>query len=313
MPSEVAVSSRELIVLGTSSQVPTRHRNHNGYFVRWDDEGFLFDPGEGTQRQFIFAELAPTSITRIFVTHFHGDHCLGLAGMIQRLSLDRCPHPVAVHYPASGEVYFQRLREASIYHPAVDLVPCPVSVRRGELGVIAETPKYRVLAQMLDHPVPTYGYRIEEREGRRFVPERLEAADLRGPLVGELSRNGTVTVGDRVITVEEVSEHRAGSVFAFVMDTRACAGAVALARDADLLVMEATYSAADQQLADDHGHASSVDAARTALAAGAKRLAMGHFSQRYLEVETHLREAREIFPATVALCDLDRVDIPRRR
>lgn len=307
------MSTRELIVLGTSSQVPTRHRNHNGYFVRWDEEGFLFDPGEGTQRQFIYAELTPTSVSRIFVTHFHGDHCLGLAGIIQRLSLDRCPHPVTVHYPASGEAYFQRLRSASIYHPAVELVPAPIDLAPGTLGVIAEAEKYRVLAHALDHPVPTYGYRIEEREGRRFVPERLAAAGLRGPVVGELSRSGSVTVDGRVITAEEMSEPRPGSAFAFVMDTRACPGAVALARDADLLLMEATYSAADQSLADDHGHASSVDAARTARDAGAHRLAMGHFSQRYSEVETHLREAREIFPETVALRDLDRVEIPRRR
>ena len=301
------------MALGTSSQVPTRQRNHNGYFLRWDDEGFLFDPGEGTQRQMAFGELPASAIHRVFVTHFHGDHCLGLAGIIQRLSLDRVAHPVFVHYPASGQVYFDRLRHASIYHPAVELVPCPVEVPEAGLACIAETPAYKVFAHALDHGVPCVGYRLEERDGRRFVPERLAAMGVKGPLIKSLAEQGAVRVGEREVTVEEVSVHKPGSRVAFVMDTRACEGAVTLARDADLLVMEATYTAEDQGLADAHGHASSADAARTALAAGAHRLALTHFSQRYSDTRQHLSEAREIFPETVALRDLDRVAIPRRR
>src|SRR5436853_6054759 len=102
------MSSRELAVLGTASQAPTRSRNHNGYFLRWDGEGILFDPGEGTQRQLMYAGVAGTDITRLCVTHFHGDHCLGVPGVVQRLSLDRAPHPVYAHYPASGQDYFAR-------------------------------------------------------------------------------------------------------------------------------------------------------------------------------------------------------------
>lgn len=307
------MSVREFIALGTGSQVPTRRRNHNGYFLRWDDEGFLFDPGEGTQRQMAFGDLPASAIHRIFVTHFHGDHCLGLAGIIQRLSLDRCDHPVTVHYPASGEAYFQRLRHASIYHPAVELVPAPVTVPDEGMACIAEGPRYTVHAHRLDHPVPTVGYRIEERAGRRFLPERLRALGLEGPIVRELSERGAVTVGGRTVALDEVSVPRAGSAVAFVMDTRACVGAVALARDVDLLVMEATYRGADQALADAHGHASAVDAARVARAAGARRLALTHFSQRYDSTDEHVREAREIFPDTVALDDLARLPVPRRR
>ncbi len=307
------MSARELVALGTSSQVPTRHRNHNGYFLRWDDEGFLFDPGEGSQRQLIFAELPASAIHRVCVTHFHGDHCLGLGGIIQRLSLDRCPHPVTVHHPASGAHFFERLRFASIYLPAAEIVPAPVEAPAEGLALAAETDTYKLYVARLDHPVDTLGYRLEEKPGRRFIPEKLSAAGVRGPLVGALARDGGVTVDGREVTVDEVSEHRPGSVFAFVMDTRRCANAVALARDADLLVMEATYSAADQRLADAHGHASSVDAATVARDAGARRLALTHFSQRYSEVETHAREARELFPEAICLHDLQRVTIPRRR
>ncbi|MBI5516064.1 MAG: ribonuclease Z [Deltaproteobacteria bacterium] len=306
------MSTREFIALGTSSQVPTRHRNHNGYLLRWDDEGFLFDPGEGTQRQMTYGDLSARSIHRVFITHFHGDHCLGLAGILQRLSLDRCEHPVSVHYPASGQVYFERLRHASIYHDVLKLLPSPVSAPPSGLVTVLETDKYRVLAHALDHPVPTVGYRLEERSGRTFLPEKLAAFGLKGPLVGQLQREGRVTIGDREVTLEDVTVHRPGCAVAFVMDTRACEGAVALARDADLLVMEATYTAEDQALADDHGHATSVDAARTALSAGARRLCLTHFSQRYLDTLQHLQDARAIFPQTQCLRDLDRVVIPRR-
>ncbi len=306
------MSLRELLALGTGSQVPTRHRNHNGYFLRWDDEGFLFDPGEGTQRQMAFGDLPASAITRIFVTHFHGDHCLGLSGIIQRLSLDRCAHPVTVHYPAAGEVYFQRLRHASIYLAAVELIPAPIDLAPGTLGLIAETAQYQVFAHALDHPVPTYGYRIEERPGRRMNPKALAAAGIAGPQVRDLLRDGSLTLDNRTVRVEDVSEPREGSAFALVMDTRACPGAVALARGVDLLVMEATYTAADQRLATEHGHASAADAARTALEAGARRLALTHFSQRYASVAQHVDDARAIFPATVALHDLDRIPIPRR-
>jgi ribonuclease Z len=93
-----AVSDRELVVLGTASQAPTRSRNHNGYLLRWDGEGLLFDPGEGTQRQMIFAGVTASQITRICITHFHRDHCLGLPGVLQRMSLDRVPY-VSCRYP----------------------------------------------------------------------------------------------------------------------------------------------------------------------------------------------------------------------
>jgi ribonuclease Z len=106
---------RELVVLGTGSQVPSRERTQNGYFLRWDNEGFLFDPGEGTQRQMLYAGVAAGAITRLCITHFHGDHCLGMPGIVQRLSLDDVPHPVRAHYPASGQKYFTRLRYAASF------------------------------------------------------------------------------------------------------------------------------------------------------------------------------------------------------
>src|ERR671932_48685 len=111
--AEGAVTVRELVVLGTASQAPTRHRNHNGYLLRWDGEGILVDPGEGSQRQLLLAGVSSAALTRVCLTHFHGDHCLGVPGVLQRLSLDRVAHPVYAHYPASGAHFFARLRYAT--------------------------------------------------------------------------------------------------------------------------------------------------------------------------------------------------------
>jgi ribonuclease Z len=307
------MANRELIALGTASQVPTRTRAHNAYFLRWDEAGLLFDPGEGAQRQFTLADVSVTSVDRVCITHFHGDHCLGVPGLIQRLSLDHCPHPVALHYPASGAVFLERMRYASIYYPdpALKLELCPVPERDG-LQLLAETERYRLYSHALDHGVPAIGYRLEEKEKLAYVPEKLEALGIRGKAVGDLTRTGSIEIGGKRITREEVSVPKAGQAFALVMDTRVCPGALALARGADLLVMEATYTATDQALATDHGHCSSVDAARVAREAGVRRLAITHFSQRYESSAQHLEEARAIFADTVALEDLGRVAVPAR-
>src|SRR5436190_22819737 len=141
------MSIREAVFLGTASQVPTRTRNHNAVFLFWDDLGILFDPGEGTQRQMILAGIAATQITHIAITHFHGDHCLGLAGTVQRLSLDRVTRPLEVVYPASGEAYFERLRRASVFHDVTDLVPRPIACGPGEEIEVTRAGSVRLLAR----------------------------------------------------------------------------------------------------------------------------------------------------------------------
>ena len=120
------MSTRDIVILGCSSQQPTRFRNHGAYLVRWNNEGHLFDPGEGTQRQFIFAGVAPPTVTRIFISHFHGDHCLGLGSMLMRLNLDKVTHPIHCYYPASGQRYFERLRYCCIYKENITVVEHPV-------------------------------------------------------------------------------------------------------------------------------------------------------------------------------------------
>ena len=306
------MSHRELIVLGTASQVPTRHRNHNGYLLRWDGEGLLFDPGEGTQRQMLYAGVSAADITRICVTHFHGDHCLGLAGVVQRLNLDRVPHPVDCCFPASGRHFFERLRHASAFHETVELRPRPV-VDSGSLDVPGSP--FTLAAVRLSHPVESFGYRLVEPGGRRMLPERLTALGIVGPDVGRLQREGRLVLPDgRTVGLAEASEPRRGQRFAFVMDTRLCAGVAALAEGADLLVIEATFLERDARLAEEYGHLTVAQAARTAAEAGVRTLVLTHFSQRYPDLADHLAEARRHFDGELVLAeDLARVPLPPRR
>ncbi|MYS73319.1 ribonuclease Z [Streptomyces sp. SID5926] len=301
------MSVRELVVLGTASQVPTRHRNHNGYLLRWDGEGILFDPGEGTQRQMLRAGVAAHDLNRICVTHFHGDHSLGLAGVIQRINLDRVPHEITAHYPRSGQRFFERLRYATAYRETVALTEAPVDAD----GPLAVTPAYTLDARRLSHPVESYGYRLTEPDGRRMLPDRLAAHGIKGPDVGRIQRDGSL----HGVPLDEVSEVRRGQRFAFVMDTRLCEGVHALAEGCDLLVIESTFLDEDENLATDHGHLTAGQAARVARDAGVRHLVLTHFSQRYSDPEEFERQARAAGYAgelTVAR-DLTRVPVPKRR
>jgi len=302
------VSGRELVVLGSASQTPTRHRNQNGYLLRWDGVSVLFDPGEGTQRQLLLAGASPTSIHTICVTHFHGDHCLGLPGMLQRLSLDRVPHPVTVHYPAGGQAYFDRLRHATVYQDHLDVVPVPVT---GD-GRVSDGPPFAVEAVRLDHDPECFGWRIVEPDGVRLVPGRLAAAGVEGPDAGRLLAEGELVRDGVRVGLDEVSVPRPGQRMAFVMDTGMCDAAVTLAAGADLVVCEATFASADAALARRYRHLTAADAGRVARDAGARRLVITHFSQRYPDVRVLADEARAVFDDVVVAEDLLRVPVPAR-
>jgi ribonuclease Z len=308
-PYDPSMSARELLVLGTASQAPTRDRNHNGYLLRWDDEAILLDPGEGAQRQLTLAGVASSTITRICVTHFHGDHCLGLPGIIQRLSLDRVAHTVDIYFPASGQRYLDRLRGACIFHESAELGVHPVD----RPGTVAGGVPFRLVAGRLDHRADTFGWRLEEPDGRRMLPDRLEALGVWGPDIGRLQREGAISVNGRRVTVEEVSTPRPGQRFAFVMDTRLCDAALELADGVDLLVCESTYLRGEEALAEEYGHLTAAQAARIAADAGARQLVLTHFSQRHPDSERYAAEARTIFPNVVAARDLLCITLPRRR
>jgi ribonuclease Z len=305
------VSDRELVVLGTASQAPTRRRNHNGYLLRWNGEGLLFDPGEGTQRQMLFAGVSATQITRICITHFHGDHCLGLPGVLARMSLDRVPHPVDALYPAQNREVFAGLRHPALSRDVVDLRERPVSAG----GTVLAGPGFRVESQPLSHSVPSIGYRLVEADGLRMLPDRLAALGITGPAIGRLQQDGRLATDGGLVTIDQVSEPRRGQRFAFIMDTRLCDGAFALADGADMLVCESTFADTEAALAREYGHLTAGQAGRIAAESGARLLVLTHFSQRYEHTgdQQLAEQAAAAFGGPVLLAhDLDRIPMPSR-
>ncbi|MBS0630217.1 MAG: ribonuclease Z [Verrucomicrobia bacterium] len=298
---------RDLIILGSSSQQPTRRRNHGAYLLRWNEEGLLFDPGEGTQRQFIYANVAPPTVNRIFVSHFHGDHCLGLGSMLMRLNLDKVTHPIHCYYPASGKKYFDRLRYGTIYHETIQVIEHPIS----EEGLVHDDGKFQIEAFWLKHGVDNLGYRIKEPDVRKYEKEKLDAFGVKGPLVRELSQKGKLTIDGKEVTLDDVSHVRIGDVFAIVIDTLPCAGALKTAKGAKMLICEATYTEEHRDLAKDYRHMTAKQAATIAKEAGVQHLILTHFSARYLDLRGHLEEARAIFPHTDVAEDLKIFEFPR--
>jgi len=301
------MSIRDLIILGSSSQQPTRKRNHGAYLFRWNGEGLLFDPGEGTQRQFIFANIAPTCVTRIFVSHFHGDHCLGLGSMLMRLNLDKVTHPIHCYYPASGKKYFDRLRFGTIYHETIQVIEHPVA----KPGLVEEGPNFRIEASFLEHGVDNLAWRITEHDRRKFDAQKLQAARITGPLVRELEEKGVLQIEGREIHLDDVSWIRRGDAVAIVSDTRFCQNAIDIARGAKILLCESTYLEEHRDLAEKHLHLTARQAASIAKEAGVEKLILTHFSARYLSSRDFEIEARTIFPNCEAAEDLKVFSIPR--
>lgn len=300
---------RELVVLGTASQAPTRDRNHNGYLLRWDQLGLLCDPGEGTQRQMLIAGVRSSQVTHILITHQHGDHCLGLPGVLQRMALDQRTDPVHLVHPVEATPYIDRLLGIGLFDGGVDIVRVPLPQ---EPSIVALAGGATLHAVPLDHRVPCLGYRLQEPAHAAFDPAALARAGLHGPVVGQLAREGRVVVEGRTVTVEEVSEAVPGQAYAFVMDTRVCEGAARLLDGVDLGVVEATFHDGEEELAQRFGHMTAGQAGRLAAQAGVRRLVLTHFSQRHPEGAGYAAQAAVHHADVVPAEDLMRIPVPPR-
>lgn len=301
------MSVRDLIILGCSSQQPTRFRNHGAYLLRWNGEGLLFDPGEGTQRQFIFANVAPTFVNRIFISHFHGDHCLGLGSILMRLNLDKIQHPVHCYYPASGKKYFDRLHHGAIFHEKIKVIEHPVH----EPGLVHDDGHFRIEAAFLEHGVNNIGWRITEPDTRKFDDDKLKLHGVRGPLVKELESAGTLIINGKSVLLDDVSWVRKGDTFAVVIDTLPCQSAIDIARGATMFLCESTYLEEHRELAMQHNHLTAKQAAIIAKEAGVKQLILTHYSARYLNAKVFETEAKTIFPNTRAAEDFMVFQFPK--
>ncbi|MEA5447849.1 ribonuclease Z [Leptolyngbya sp. CCNP1308] len=322
-PAHALLSSPEAVslqitFLGTSSGVPTRARNVSSVALRLPQraEVWLFDCGEGTQHQFLRSEFKSSQIRRIFITHMHGDHIFGLMGLLASCGLaGNRQQRIDIYGPKPLNDYLQASRRYSQTHFSL-----PIKIHAVEPGLVFEDDEFRVFCDLLEHRVPAYGYRIEERDRPgHFDVKRAQALGIpSGPIYGQLKQGQRVTLDDgRTINGADLcGPDLVGRKLVYCTDTIYCDRAVALASQADVLIHEATFSHRDADLAYQRLHSTSTMAAQVALSAQAKQLIMTHFSPRYapgndIQLPDLLAEARAIFPNTAMAHDFMIYDIPR--
>lgn len=304
--------SVRLVFLGTGSGKPMPHRGVSSVALFRDGELFLFDCGESTQIQLSRSSLRPGALEAIFLTHFHGDHVNGLPGFLGTLTLNKRRDPLDIHGPQGLTKWFACLKDLHILWPSFDVRAHEIS----EPGVITTGEDYRVETRPLDHRVSAWGYAFieNERPGRFDVDAAHELGVPSGPLFGRLQRGESIELDDgRTIDPSDVlGPARPGLKIAYCTDTVPCDSAHELARDADVLIHEATYPAGNERKAHKRGHSTAGDAARCARDAGAKKLILTHISQKYTNLEEFVGPAREIFENTVVAHDLMEVPVKRR-
>lgn len=300
------MSVRELVMLGTGADVPTKRRNLHGLLIRWDDEGVLVDPAEGTQRQMIYADVTATSLTRVFISQFVADACLGLAGICQRISLDRVPHSIQVAFPASGRVFYERLRKASVYHAAARLDPLPLD----RSGVFADHPERQLLAAPVAPGGDGWGFRLQERDRRTMLPEALREAGVHGRAIKQLQQEGELRVEGRAVRLEDVSVPRPGQAVAYLPPCRPGPEAVELARHATILVCRGARLASESTDLGS-GVMTAAEAGRLAAEAGVKELLLTGFGPDVDDPRGHADEAAAHFSNVRAAEDGDRIPVPR--
>lgn len=304
--------------LGTSAGVPTRARNVSGAALRLPQRGevWLFDCGEATQHQIQRTDVRLSQITRVFVSHLHGDHIFGLMGLLASSGLAGASQPIRLYGPAGLREFVQ-----SSARYTRTLLTDSLSIQAVEAGVVFEDDDYEVTCQPLRHRVPAFGYRVTERDRPgHFDPERAAALGVpSGPLYGRLKRGETITLDDgrQIDGAGLCGPPQKGKVFAYCTDTTYCANSVALAAGADLLVHEATFSDEDAHLARQSAHSTASDAARVASEADVRQLILTHVSPRYapgnaVELPRLLAQARAVFPRTIIAEDFMTFEVPRR-
>lgn len=299
--------------------MPTRSRNVSSVALRLPQraEFWLFDCGEGTQHQILRSDIKISQLSRIFITHMHGDHIFGLMGLLATVGLAGNPHRIDIYGPTGLNDYLQACQRYSHTHFSY-----PIKVHKTQPGVVYEDDEYAISCERLNHRVTATGYRVTEKDrpGRFDVEQATALGIPSGPLYGQLKRGETIALPDgRTINGADLcGPLQVGRKIAYCTDTVYCESAVELSQDVDVLIHEATFSHQDAQMAIDRLHSTSTMAAQVALAARAKLLLMTHFSPRYgpgndIVLDDLLQEARAIFPNTEMAYDFLTYEVPRRQ
>jgi ribonuclease Z len=296
----------DLVFLGTSGSVPTARRGLAGMLLRRGGERILVDCGEGTQRQLLRSSVGLVELPEVFVTHFHADHYLGLPGMLKTYALRGRELPLTVYGPPGlGELFGSLRRIFGKLTYALELV----ELRPGD---VVDRGDYRIVVFKVAHGVTANGYALVEspRPGRFDVEAASDLGVPAGPLYGRLQHGEAVELpgGKRVSPDQVLGPPRSGRKIVIAGDTAPARSVADIARDAEVLVHEATFAAEEHDRAVETAHSTAMGAAEVARVANVRMLVLTHLSNRYFGPEI-AREAREVFPATVVPRDFDMIDV----
>jgi ribonuclease Z len=295
----------ELVFLGTSSMVPTKTRNHSSALLLYKDEGIMVDCGEGTQRQLKLAGIRPTKITKLLISHWHGDHVFGLPGLLQTLGADEYNKTLELYGPKGSKAMLEGILKAFIMEAKIKY-----RVTEVEEGVFFKNKHFELSSLPLSHTSPCVGFRFQELDRRKINMGKLNAKGIKeGPLVGKLQQGEAIEFNGKIIRPEEVSSEQKGRSIAFITDTRLVDNCYKLADRASMLVCEATFADELQQKAGRYKHLTAAQAAQIAKKANADKLVLTHFSQRYKSTSELERSAKQVFKRSVAAKDLMRISL----
>ena len=301
-----------VIFLGTGGSWPTVKRNVSAIAVKRGGEILLFDCGEGTQRQIQRSGLSYMQIKSIFISHFHGDHFLGLPGLIQTMQLNDRKEPLTIYGPRGISRIVEIVKNLGYFRPSYEIVGKDV-----DEGDEIRFNGYSVKPFRVEHNVPALGYVLEEdmRPGRFNKKKALELGIPEGPLFGRLQRGESIKLKDgRVITPDMVlGPPRPGRKVVYTGDTKPCNKVVEFARNADLLIHDATFLSDLEDVAIEYGHSTARQAAEIAKEANVDKLVLTHISPRYMDERLIEKEAKEIFKNSIVARDFLKLEVKLRK
>lgn len=297
----------QLQFLGTGAGMPSKERKTSALVMKLLDELgtiWLFDCGEATQHQILETTIKPRKIDKIFVTHLHGDHIYGLPGFIGSRSFLGGDTPLTIYGPKGLKEWVEMTNDVTGTH-----LTYPLEFVEVEEGIVFENEQFIVRAMPLQHVVPCFGYRIEQKPlaGALDIQKAIALGVPKGPLLGRLKAGQDIVLedGTAVRSVDVLSEPQPGFIVTILGDTRQCDNALALAQQADVLVHESTFDHATAKLARQYGHSTNIEAATVAQQAGVGTLLLNHLSARFLakDLARMTKEARAIHEKTYLVSD----------
>lgn len=294
----------EALFLGTGCMQPTKNRNHSGILLSHGKENILFDCGEGTQRQMRIAGVRPAKITRICLSHWHGDHVFGLPGLLSTMGADKPDKKIMIYGPPGSKKFVEHML---LSFAAKDIIDHEVVEIKD--GIFFENEDFVLEARHLKHSVLCYGYSLIEKDKRKITISKVEKLGLSGPMIGKLQDGEEVMIKGKKISPDDVSSVVKGKKVSYVADTILCEGAYALAKNCTVLISEGTHLDEIREKTDKFMHLTVKEAALLASESNVERLVVTHISQRYKDSGAVLAEAKNYFDNVIVAEDFMKIRI----